>query len=181
MSLLTNCATIAPDYLCIYKDAAIYLLPSILLATVIRFLSARHPFFFLFTVAGTICHEAAHFFAGLLTGAMPVSFSIFPRRTGNSWELGSVALSNIRWYNAAPAALAPLLIILIPLAVAVWRTQAGLNFQLIDVALAFVLAPQFLSFWPSWVDWKIALRSWPYLVLGVAGWWFYTHGYKLPA
>ncbi len=88
--------------------------------------------------------------------------------------------SNIRWYNAAPAALAPLLIIIIPIAVAVWRTQAGLNFQLIDIALAFALAPQFLSFWPSWVDWKIALRSWPYLVLALAGWWVYTHGYRLP-
>ena len=34
-----------------------------------------------------------------------------------------------------------------------------------------LLAPQFLSCWPSWVDWKIALRSWPYPVFGAAAWW----------
>ncbi|HTD02259.1 hypothetical protein [Undibacterium sp.] len=164
-----------------HQDAALYLLPSILLALLIRFLSARHPFFFLFTLAGTICHETAHYFAGLVTGARPVSFSIIPRRAGNRWELGSVSLSNIRWYNAAPAALAPFLIIAIPIGVALWRTQAGLQFHLLDLALAFALAPQFLSFWPSWVDWKIALRSWPCLVFGVAAWWLWAHGRSLLA
>lgn len=171
MSFTHECAAIAPAYLCLHADAAIYLLPSISLALVIRFLAARHPVFFLFTLAGTICHELAHFFAGWLTGARPQSFSVIPRRAGNSWQLGSVALGNIRWYNAAPAALAPFLILLIPLLVAVCRTREGWKFELIDIPIAFALAPQFLSFWPSWVDWKIALRSWPYLALGAAAWW----------
>jgi hypothetical protein len=37
--------------------------------------------------------------------------------------------------------------------------------------LAFLLAPQFLSFIPSLADWKIAVLSWPYLLLGGATWW----------
>ncbi|MES2072076.1 MAG: hypothetical protein V4488_17090 [Pseudomonadota bacterium] len=172
MSFFNDCAAVAPAYLCLHQDIALYLLPSVLLALVIRVLSARHPFFFLFTLAGTICHELAHFCMGLLTGARPQSFSIIPRRVGNRWELGSVVLGNVRWYNAAPAALAPILIIAIPILVAAWRTEAGLRFQWTDLALAFVLAPQFLSCWPSWADWKIALRSWPYLLLGAAGGWF---------
>jgi hypothetical protein len=165
------CASTLPSFVCRHQDAFVYLVPSILLAALIRYLSAAHPLFFLFRLAGTICHELAHFVVGLLTGAQPASFSIIPRRSGNTWQLGAVKLTNVRWYNAAPAALAPFLIVLIPVAVAIWRTQAGLNFELFDIALAFALAPQFLSFWPSAEDWKIALRSWPYLVLGCAAWW----------
>jgi len=44
--------------------------------------------------------------------------------------------------------------------------------------LTLVLAPQFLSFWPSPVDWKLALRSWPYLLIiaaaAIAWCWFHT-------
>lgn len=160
-----------PSYLSHHRDTFIYLVPSVLLALLMRFLSSLHPLFFCFQLIGTACHEMAHFVAGLLTGAQPVSFSIVPRRVGNTWQLGAVKLTNVRWYNAAPAALAPFLIVLIPLAVAFWRTRLGLKFEALDIALAFALAPQFLSFWPSTEDWKIALRSWPYLVLGLAAWW----------
>lgn len=153
------------------QDAALYLIPSILLAVLIRFLSRQHPAFFLLHLSGTICHEAAHFVAGLLTGAQPRSFSVIPRRTGNSWQLGVVMLGNVRWYNAAPAALAPLFIIVIPVAVALWRTQTGLHFVAWDIAVAFLLAPQFLSFLPSMEDWKIAVYSWPYLLIGGGLWW----------
>jgi len=160
---------------CRLRDGITYLVPSILLAMLIGFLARRHPAFFLLRLAGTVCHELAHFTVGFLTGAEPRSLSIIPRRNGNSWQLGSVMLTNIRWYNAAPAALAPMLIILIPALVAFWRTQHGLNFEAIDIALAFLLAPQFLSFMPSLTDWKIALRSWPYLLLGGGLWWLWVN------
>lgn len=96
---------------------------------------------------------------------------IVPRRVGSVWELGSVTLTRVRWYNAAPAALAPFLIIALPLAVAWWRTRPGWAFEPADLPIAFALAPQFLSFWPSAVDWRVALRSWPYLfIIGALGW-----------
>ena len=156
-------------------DILLYLLPSALLAIGIRFLAARHPIFFLFTVAGTVCHELAHFVAGLVTGAKPGALTIIPRRKGRHWELGSVTLKRVRWFNAAPAALAPLVIILIPLAVAWWRTRPGWTFALVDIAIAFALAPQFLSFWPSRVDWRIAMRSWPWLcILAPLAWLMWT-------
>lgn len=165
MTLLDSCRALAPDYLCTHGDVLLYLLPSAALALVIRILARSHPFFFLFTVLGTICHELAHFVVGLATGARPGSFTVIPRRVGNHWELGSVMLTRVRWYNAAPAALAPMLVILLPFAVAAWRTRPGWSFQPIDLAIAFALAPQFLSFWPSSGDWKIAARSWPYLII----------------
>ncbi|MES2325344.1 MAG: hypothetical protein V4633_24060 [Pseudomonadota bacterium] len=151
-----------------YKDLLVYLGPSVALAIVIRLLAGRHPVFFLFTVAGTVCHELAHFIAGLLTGARPAGFTVIPRRKAGHWELGSVTLTRVRWWNAAPAALAPFVIILIPLGVGIWRTQPGWSFNMADILVAFALAPQFLSFWPSKVDWVIAARSWPYLFI-IAG------------
>lgn len=158
-----SCHAFAPAIVCQHSELLVYLLPSAALAVLIRILAATHPVFFLFTVAGTICHELAHYVAGLLSGARPAHFTVVPRRKAGHWELGSVTLTRVRWYNAAPAALAPFAILLIPLAVAWWRTRGNWHFQLPDLAIAFALAPQLLSFWPSMTDWRIALRSWPYL------------------
>ncbi|WLI90960.1 hypothetical protein Q4S45_07540 [Massilia sp. R2A-15] len=170
MSFVASCRALAPAFLCQHTDVLLYLAPTAALALLIRILAGSHPFFFLFTVAGTICHELAHYLVGLVTGARPTSLTIIPRRvkTGH-WELGSVTLTRVRWYNAAPAALAPFLIITIPFLVARWRTAPGWHFQPLDLLLAFALAPQFLSFWPSPVDWRIAWRSWPYLLIIAAG------------
>lgn len=166
MSVSATCRAIAPELLCQNGDMLLYLLPSVALAAVIRILASVHPFFFLFTLAGTICHELSHVAMGFLSGARPGAFTVVPKRKGRHWELGSVTLNCLRWYNAIPAALAPLLIILIPLAVAWWRTRTpGWRFAPVDVLLAFALAPQFLSFLPSKDDWRIACHGWPLLVL----------------
>lgn len=152
-------------WLCDAGELFLYLVPSLALAFLIRLLTTLHPLFFVFSVVGTLCHELAHFGVGLLLGAEPVGLSIVPRRTGRSWELGSVTFANLRWYNAAPAALAPLLVLLVPLAVAWWRTRAPWHFGPVDLALTLLVGPQFLACWPSAVDWRLARRSWPWLVL----------------
>ncbi|HEU4777819.1 MAG TPA: hypothetical protein VFS95_13430 [Telluria sp.] len=176
MSFAASCRAVAPVWLCGHSDILLYLLPSVALALVIRVLAATHPFFFLFTAAGTMCHELAHLVAGWLTGAQPGGFTIIPRRKGANWQLGSVTLNRVRWYNAAPAALAPFAIIVIPFAVGWWRTRGVWHFQAVDALIAFALAPQFLSFWPSKVDWVIALRSWPWLfILGALAWLSHAH------
>lgn len=170
MSLHTACSAILPAY-CEYADLAAYLLPSALLALLIRFLAGKHPFFFLLTLAGTFCHELAHFCIGFLTFARPSSIDIIPRRMGRNWKLGSVGFGNICWYNAALTALAPLAIVAIPFLVAAWRVHPGWTFETMDIPIAFFLAPQFLSFWPSSTDWRIALRSWPYAVIAAMAYW----------
>lgn len=169
----SSCAAFAPALLCAHGDIALYLLPSAALAFLIFILSRLHPLFFLLTLAGTICHELAHLVVGQLVGARPVSLSIIPRRIALpgkrwQWRLGSVTLSRVTWYNAAPSALAPLLIVLLPLGVAWWRTRGDWHFAPLDLALALALAPQWLSFWPSAADWRIAARSWPCLLI-IAG------------
>jgi hypothetical protein len=49
--------------------------------------------------------------------------------------------------------------------VAWWRTRGAWTFGPADLVLTLLLAPQFLSFWPSPVDWRLAVRSWPWLVI----------------
>lgn len=173
MHFSATCHSFFPGFVCRYTDVLVYLFPSIVLAIVIQFLARKHPVFFLLTLAGTFCHELAHLFMGLITAAHPASMNLIPRRTGRGWELGSVTFRNLRWYNAAPTALAPLLIIVIPFCVALWRVHLGWQFAPLDIAIAFLLAPQFLSFWPSGVDWRIAVRSWPYLLIALACYWLW--------
>jgi hypothetical protein len=163
--LVHGCNALAPGWLCRHADLLLYLLPSAALAFLIWIVSSAHPFFFLFTAAGTLCHELAHFGVGLLCGAEPIGLTVIPRRVGRNWELGSVTFANLRWFNAAPSALAPLLVLAVPFAVAAWRTGPGWHFGPLDLGLAWLLAPQFLSFWPSPTDWRLAARSWPWLVV----------------
>ena len=171
MTFFAACSAIAPHWLCQHADVLVYLLPSAVLAVGIRILAGTHPFFFLLTLAGTLCHELMHYLMGLLTFAKPGRLTVIPVKKAGHWELGSVTLNRVRWYNAAPAALAPILILLIPFAVAWWRTGPGWKFQPLDLLIAFALAPQFLSFWPSAIDWRIAARSWPFVFLGAAVGW----------
>lgn len=190
------CSALLPVMLCGHGAQVLamtlYLVPVAALALLLRIATGAHPLFFLFTVTGTLCHELAHFFVGLVANARPVGLTVMPRwigrgkrNTGNGhWELGSVTFANLRWYNAAPAALAPLLVLALPLAVAWWRTQAIVHgadhYSAVDLGLAFLLAPQLLSFWPSPVDWRLAARSWPWvLILLAAGlaWWTWHAGW----
>ena len=64
----------------------------------------------LLSIAGTIGHEMMHAAVGWALNAKPVSFSIFPRRNGDTWILGSVTFMNLNIWNSAPVAFAPLLL-----------------------------------------------------------------------
>lgn len=61
----------------------------------------------LYCLPFTIMHEMSHFVVALLTGGRPSAFSVWPRRSGNGWVLGSVS-SVPTLLSAAPTALAPL-------------------------------------------------------------------------
>jgi hypothetical protein len=65
----------------------------------------------LLALPGTVAHELMHAFVGLVLRAKPQAFSIWPRRTGSGWTLGSVAFGNIGLFNGAFVTLAPLLLL----------------------------------------------------------------------
>lgn len=56
----------------------------------------------------TVMHELAHFVAALLLGGRPSGFSLWPKREGGGWRLGSVT-ARATMFSAVPTALAPLL------------------------------------------------------------------------
>lgn len=62
----------------------------------------------LLSLAGTILHEASHYVVGFLLGAKPQSISLFPKKDGDHWVLGSVSFTGLNLLNAAFVAFAPL-------------------------------------------------------------------------
>ena len=66
----------------------------------------------LVNVPGTILHEFMHYFVGMILNARPCNFTIFPRRgEDGNYVMGSVGFRNVTFYNAVPAAMAPLLLL----------------------------------------------------------------------
>ena len=65
----------------------------------------------LINIPGTILHEFMHFIVGLVFNAHPKNFSIIPKRGNGGYVMGSVSFANIKFYNAVPAALAPVLLL----------------------------------------------------------------------
>lgn len=66
----------------------------------------------LVNIPGTLLHEMMHFFVGAFLNARPCNFTILPRRNmEGDYVMGSVSFQNVTFYNALPAALAPLLLL----------------------------------------------------------------------
>ena len=74
----------------------------------------------LVNIFGTILHEISHFLVGFMLNARPTSFNIFPKKRGDSYVVGSVGFNNIRFYNALPSALAPLLLLVVGYYLNIW-------------------------------------------------------------
>lgn len=66
----------------------------------------------LVNIPGTLLHETMHFLVGGFLNARPCNFTLLPRRNmEGDYVMGSVGFENITFYNAVPAALAPLLLL----------------------------------------------------------------------
>jgi hypothetical protein len=128
----------------------------------------RWPWVFaLITLPGTLAHELLHFGVGLLTGARPISLSIFPaKQQDGSWVLGEVRFARLRWWNRIPVGLAPLA--LLPLGL--WLLGEAIlrplwsweNAGLTSLTVQCVNAG-----WPSQRDWAHAVLG--MLALGLLG------------
>lgn len=129
----------------------------------------------LISLPGTAMHEALHGMVGLLLFAKPNSFSVFPKRQGNTWVLGSVRFTNLNIWNAAPVAFAPLLMLGIGrLLYLNWMlpTFYAANY-LIWVASGYVTACAFFSCIPSTTDIKVgAVSGLMYVSVGLGLWYF---------
>lgn len=130
-----------------------------------RHLSSSASFIaILYCLPFTLMHELSHFVAAFLTGGRPSSFSIWPRRAGGGWVLGSVnAVPTI--LSAVPTALAPLGWLVIGYyLLQYWDSRpVWVPEYLIVVALYACTA----ACTPSWQDIKVAMRNPLSLILWV--------------
>jgi len=140
-------------------------LPSILLLAawlgVLR--AARHSGWriALLSLPGTVGHEALHLGAGWAFRARPTSFSIFPKREGDRWVLGSVGFTNLNIWNAAPVAFAPILLAGIGwLVFQFWTQPAFTAGEYVSwIVSGYVVATCLFSCMPSSTDIKVGALS----------------------
>lgn len=95
-----------------FFDNRFYLI--LLVIILVHLKSATYKSMFLcalINMPGTILHEIMHFIVGLLLNAKPCNFTLFPRRNENGYVMGSVGFTNITFYNAIPASMAPLMLL----------------------------------------------------------------------
>jgi len=90
---------------------------------------ARRSFWLvsLLALPGTFCHELCHWLVGTALNGQPLRFTVLPRREGRGYVLGSVALGNLRWYNAFFIGLAPLLLLPLAYGLFLWRLGRAPN------------------------------------------------------
>ena len=135
---------------------------------------ARRSFwlFSLLALPGTICHELCHWMVGRLLNGRPVRFTVIPKREGRGLVLGSVALANLRWYNAFFIGLAPLLLLPAAYGLFLWRLGRSPVLGWPEAGMGFLLANLLFGAIPSGQDLRIAARSpigW-LLLAGALGW-----------
>ncbi|MDD4556383.1 MAG: hypothetical protein PHE89_03535 [Alphaproteobacteria bacterium] len=113
----------------------------------------------LVNIPGTFLHELMHFFVGGFLNAQPCNFSVFPKKNLNGeYVMGSVGFRNITFYNALPAAMAPLL--LLPIAFLLNRywlpeiTPSTLNYVFYILLQTIIIENAI----PSGQDFKVAGR-----------------------
>lgn len=156
------------------RAVAAYLTPPVLGALLLARCARGNAAFALICLPGTVAHELLHFFIGVVTLARPVSLSVWPQRTPDgSYVFGGVLFENLRLWNAAPVSLAPMLGYLIAAAVAAFRMRIGYAFSPWDLAVWGALAQLIFAAWPSVVDWRLSLKSWPFVLAGAGVLWLH--------
>lgn len=109
-----------------------------------------------YSLPATAAHELAHWTVALLTGSRPSFPSLWPRRHGTYWELGSVEFSPGP-FTAGLVALAPLWC-LGPLAYWLWGAVSAQDSYVVQSAQGACIGYLLLGCWPSSQDWAVAVR-----------------------
>ena len=135
----------------------------------------------LISLAATVLHEACHWLVGLLLNAQPRSVTLIPKRQGGHWVLGAVSFANLKLWNAAFVALAPLA--MLPLgawAFQAWMVPALAAGDYPSWALAgYIVACCLFGGLPSGTDIRIgAVSTVFYALIAGAIWWLVERGLR---
>lgn len=102
----------SPEVLQMFMENRFFLILCVLVLSALKHATYRSMILvFLVNIPGTFMHETAHFLVGLFLNAKPTSFTLIPKKSGDVYVMGSVGFRNIRFYNAFPSAMAPLLLL----------------------------------------------------------------------
>ena len=118
---------------------------------------------------GTCLHELAHIVVGFILRARPVSLSLFPRREGGRWVLGSVGFERLTLFTACFVAFAPLALLAAAWCIfTAWVQPALLTGDYAGWLLStYVCACALFSCMPSWTDIRLGAAS--ALLYGIGG------------
>ncbi|MBO4294372.1 MAG: hypothetical protein J6W11_00885 [Alphaproteobacteria bacterium] len=118
----------------------------------------------LVNIVGTFLHEMSHFIVGLILNAHPTGFTIFPQKRGDVYVTGSVCFKNIKFYNALPSALAPIMLLFLGYYLNKWFF-ANIEVTYVTYILYILLQTIIIeNAMPSSTDFKVAF-SYPLGVL----------------
>ena len=132
------------------------------------------PVFFLAVFPATVAHELTHLSVAFLLNGKPSGFRLIPQRSSNGYVLGAVRCDNVRWYNGLFIGLAPLLLLVVALALLGWRVRGHAAVNGIEALWVYTIACLVYAALPSWQDIKVALASvWWLIALGAVVVWFY--------
>lgn len=102
----------SPEMLSYFSSNRVFLILAVLIISSLKHQAYKSIWLaMLINLPGTFLHECAHFLVGLLLWAKPVRFSLLPKKSGDCYVMGQVGFANLRFYNALPSALAPLLLL----------------------------------------------------------------------
>jgi len=148
-------------------------LATIIVGNYIRYLGGRIRNKYLYALVflpGTVIHELFHAAAFIITSILSFRFprmkiSLWPKTNPDgSWTLGSVSCSGINFFNAFPVALAPALMLLLPvMAIENWdlvlrQTSSVFNLGETQTIIQVVSLMAWISHssFPSRQDFKVA-------------------------
>lgn len=156
---------------------------AILVGTLLVFQRLKRSFllFSLVVLPGTFCHELCHLCVGTPLRGRPQRFTVLPKREGQGYVMGSVAFTNVRWYNAFFLGMAPLLLLPLAYGLLVWRLQGHPTLNGREAFILYLIANLIYASLPSWQDCRIAARSpvgWLLLAATAAFGWHRTHSPK---
>lgn len=121
-----------------------------------RWASSSLVLTFIIKLPFVFCHEFLHFLVAFLMNAKPCSFTVWPKRVEGGIILGRVSVRNATFYNSAPTALAPLL--LLGVSYFLWREfNTSISNNLIFVFFVMVQTLLISSAIPSIQDLKMML------------------------
>lgn len=128
---------------------------------------------------GVVLHELLHWTVGLLLLARPCAINLVPRRAGPVWQFGSVSFTGLNLFNAAPVALAPLLLLwLVWLGLVHWMLPAVLSRHYLSaVLIGYGLACGLFYSRPSRADLRLGGWSIACWLLVAASSWAVWSGY----